>query len=452
MSTAGDEVAGAADAARGAAPPRRRSLWLHRGFTALWSAHTLSQFGTQIAFFALPVLAVTTLGASTTELGLLAAAETLPFLLIGLPAGVLVDRWPRRPVLIVADLVRAVLLAAVPLAHLAGVLTFPLLFAVAMLVGTATVLFDIAYLSYLPDLVDHADLPAGNARLEFSRSAAESAGPGLGGLAVQWTSAATAVWGNVLSYLGSALLLGLIGRGSAHGEAPADAHGDTHAETPAETPADKTGAGGSMAGAIRDGLRFVFRHPVLRALAVSTAVANLFGIGGALSAVLTAYAVNDLRLSVGLFGLALTVGNAGAVAGALLNGVLLRVLGPGRTLILTSLLPPLGLLLLATAAPARAAVVIAAAMGLIAGSVTVYNINQVSLRQAVTPAGMQGRMNASMRFAIWGALPLGALAGGALADLIGIRATLWCLGALGCTACLPLLIRPVRTLRRMPSL
>lgn len=418
------------------APPvarRPRSLWRHRDFTLMWSAHTVSQFGTQISFFVFPVIALTTLGASTAEIGLLVATESLPFLLVSLPAGVWVDRWDRRRTLIVTDLGRMAALAVVPIAFAFDFLSFGLLFAAGLAVGLLTVFFDIADQAFLPSVVETEHIASGNTRLEVSRSAAELSGPGIAGLLVQAFAAPVVLVLDVISYLVSAVLLvGVRGRGR-----PA------RPEEPGE-PRRK------MTTEIGEGLRFVFGNPVLRSLATCTGLMNLLGLGGALSALLTVFALGDLKLTPGSLGLMLTLGNAGALLGALLNGWLVRVVGLGRVLIGGALLSGLPMLLIAMAGPGTTSLLLAAAIALMAAGIAVYNVNQVSLRQAITPERLQGRMNASMRFAVWGALPVGAVLGGLLGEAVGVRPMLWVLGSLAAATCLPLVFsRRIRALRTL---
>ncbi len=414
------------------AAARPVGVWRQRNFRAMWSAHTVSQFGTQITFFVVPVLALTTLSASTGQLGLISALETLPFLLFGLPAGALLDRWDRRRVMVVADIGRAAAIALLPIGHLAGLLSIPLLCAVGFAVGLCTVFFDIADQAFLPTVVSREQTPDGNSRLEFSRSAAELAGPSLGGLLLQSVAAPLILVVNAVSYLVSALLLGLI-------RLP-------RMEVP--PPRERT----RMRTQIAEGLRFVLRHRTLRSLALATGTSNLVGLGGALGVVLTAFALRDLGLSPGELGLALTVGNCGALLGAVLCGRLVELAGLGRVLIAAKSMPGLAVLVLTTAAPTRAVPTLIAATGIMACGITVYNIAQVSLRQAVTPTNMLARMNASVRFVVWGTLPVGATAGGYLASVVGTRRTLWLIAGIGLLSCLPLVLsREVRALRTFPA-
>ncbi|SEH01216.1 Predicted arabinose efflux permease, MFS family [Nonomuraea solani] len=409
----------------------RPSLWRHRDFTLLWAAQTASQVGSQITFFAIPVIALTVLDASATQVGLLAAAETLPFLLVSLPAGVWVDRWNRRRTLILTDVGRMAVLAALPLAFAFDVLSIGLMLVVGLLVGVQTVFFEIADQAFLPSVVETEDIPAGNTRLEVSRSIAYLGGPSFGGLLLQVLLAPLVLLLNVSTYLLSAVLISRIRAG-----------GETRAPAPRRR----------MAREIGEGLRFVFGNRTLRAIAMCTSLMNLIGLGGALTALLTVFALNDLDLTPGTLGLILTLGNAGALLGAVVNARVVKALGLGPTLVGAAMLAVLPILLIAAAGRGAGALLISVAIGLMLAGISVYNINQISLRQAITPTELQGRMNASMRFAVWGTLPLGAALGGVLGDVVGVRPMLWVLGLLAAGVCLPLLLtREVRTLRAQPA-
>ena len=193
---------------------RDRSLFRHRDFMHLWTAESISQLGSQVSLLALPLVAITVLHASTFQVGALTAVEFSPFVLFGLPAGAIVDRLPRRPVLVWCDIGRAIALASVPLAYAFDALTYAQLIAVVFVTGTLTVFFDVAYQSILPALVARHELTDGNAKLEISRSAAQTAGPGVGGLLVQWLGAANAVLADAASFVASAALIRRIRGGS----------------------------------------------------------------------------------------------------------------------------------------------------------------------------------------------------------------------------------------------
>jgi MFS family permease len=261
-------------------------LWRHADFLKLWSAETISQFGTQVSQLALPLVAILVLDASAFEVAALSTFEFLPFILFTLPAGVWVDRLRRRPILIAGDLGRAALLLTVPLAYLTDTLTLAQLFAVGFLVGTCTVFFDVAYQSYLPSLVERDHIIEGNSKLEISRSAAQLSGPGISGVLVEIFTAPYAILVDGLSYLGSALFLLRIRRAEA-----------------APQPTRSESGRPSMWVELKEGLRFVLGNPNLRAQAGCTATSNMFGSLGFV--VLLVFAVRELELSPGLIGLAL---------------------------------------------------------------------------------------------------------------------------------------------------
>jgi MFS family permease len=411
----------------------KRSLWPNRNFTHLWFAESISQLGSQVSILALPLVAITVLHASTFAVGALTAVEFAPFVLFGLPAGAIVDRFPRRPVLILADLGRALALASVPLTYAFDALTYAQLLVVVFVTGSLTVFFDVAYQSILPALVEHDQIVDGNARLEVSRSSAQLAGPAVGGVLVQAIGAASAVTADAISFVGSALLI----RG-------------IHADEP---PIERREAGTSRLRAlgreIREGLHYVLGHRVLRMIAGSTATSNFFS--SMTTAVFLLYAVRERHYSAGLVGAVFAIGNIGPLVAAVTSARITRVLKLGRSIWLGMLIAQLATLLLGVAPTQHAFAYFTVAWLLFGFGGTVYNISQVSLRQAITPRRLQGRMNASMRFMIWGTMPFGSLAGGALGTWIGLRPTLLVAGIGGMAAVPWVLARSVRELREMPE-
>jgi MFS family permease len=412
----------------------KRSLWRNRNFTHLWFAESISQLGSQVSILALPLVAITVLHVSTFAVGALTAVEFAPFVLFGLPAGAIVDRFLRRPVLILADLGRAVALASVPLTYAFDALTYAQLLVVVFVTGSLTVFFDVAYQSILPALVEHDQIVDGNARLEVSRSSAQLAGPAVGGVLVQAIGAASAVTADAISFVGSALLI----RG-------------IHAEEP---PIDPREAGTSRLRAlgreIREGLHYVLGHRVLRMIAGSTATSNFFS--SMTTAVFLLYAVRERHYSAGLVGAVFAIGNIGPLVAAVTSARITRVLKLGRSIWLGMLIAQLATLLLGVAPTQHAFAYFTVAWLLFGFGGTVYNISQVSLRQAITPRRLQGRMNASMRFMIWGTMHFGSLAGGALGTWIGLRPTLLVAGIGGMAAVPWVLARSVRELREMPEM
>ncbi len=395
-----------------------RSLWRHEDFVRLWTAESVSRLGSQVSLLALPLIAITLLNASTFQVGLLSTMEFLPFVLVGLPAGVWVDRLRRRPVLIAGDLGRALALASIPLAYALGVLGIGQLYAVGFATGALTVFFDVAYQSYLPRLVEPDRLVDGNAKLEISSSGASIAGPGLAGALIQLVTAPAAVLVDAASFLASAAFIGRIRR----------------REPPPSRPV--AGAPG-MRREIAEGLRYVLGHRLLRWTAATTATFNLFS--AMTSAVLVLYLVRHFGMSAGLIGLVLSVGNAGWLAGALLAGRLAALAGIGRMTVGATALCGLGALLV-PAAPAAAPIPwLVAAQFLVSFGSTTYNIGQVSIRQAITPPRLYGRMNATMRFMVWGTMPVGAALGGAVGGAIGLRPTIWIAATASLLAVVPVL-------------
>jgi MFS family permease len=413
--------------------PARPIAGLRRNgdFLRLWAAQAVSLVGSQVTVLALPLTAVIVLHATPLQVGALFAVQYAPYLLLGLPAGVWVDRLPRRPILIATDLARTVVLLSVPAGFLLGNLSLGLLYAAALAAGALSLFFDVAHQSYLPALVERDQLVGGNARLQVTYSGAQLAGPSLGGLLVQVVGGPLALVADAASFLVSAALLATIRRPE---------------RTPAP-PADRSG----LVHGIGEGLRFVLRHRLLRPLAVTMAFGNLFDLFGMAQAILALYAIRELRMSPATFGLALAIANAGAVLGAVLNGRMVRRWGLGGVIAGSAVLPGLAVLALPLATPATALPVLAAALAVAWFSIAVFNVNQVSLRQALTPAEMQGRMNATMRFIIWGTLPLGTLLGGALGGTIGLRQTLLLAGAGSVISYLPLLHPGIRRMRSIDA-
>jgi len=417
-----------------AAPdPRSRSLFRHPDFVKLWSAETISQFGTQVTLLALPIIAATTLNVTPFEFGLLSTIEFLPFIFLSLPAGVWVDRLRRRPILIVGDLIRAAALVSIPIAFALNALTIWQLYIVGLVNGCATVFFDVAYQSYLPSLVDRDKIVDGNAKLETSRSAAQITGPGVAGVVIGAVTAPFAVAVDALSFVVSALFMFAIRR---HEAAPKPRLNE-HGERP------------SMRSEISEGLRYVGGHRLLRSIAATTGLSNFFT--NILYAILILYLVRELSVTPQLLGLAFSLGAVGFLVGALIANRLATRLGVGPTIVLAVMVSGPAELLIAIAPPDLAVPFVAASVFLGGIGNVVYNINQVSLRQAITPERMQGRMNATMRFIVWGTIPIGSIVGGSLGGLIGLHETIW-IGAIGGVfVFLPVFFSPVRRLRTIPA-
>jgi MFS family permease len=406
-------------------------LWRHRDFMKLWSGQTISEFGTAISQLALPTIAVLVLHASAFQVALLGTVEFLPFLLFTLPAGVWVDRLPRRAILIVGDLGRGALGVSVPIAYALGDLHLAQLYVVGFLTGVLTVFFDVAYQSYLPALVEREQLVEGNSKLEVTRSGAQVAGPGLAGLLIKLATAPYAVLVDTASFAFSGGFLLAIGKR----EARAERHDEAVPR--------------SLRHELWEGLRYVLGHRLLRPQAISTGTSNFFS--NVVYAVLIVYAYRRLHLSPFAIGIVFSLSGLGWMAGAAASSRLQRRLGVGGTTVLGTLCAGPALLLMPLAPRSFPLPMLIAGGALGAFGAVVYNIAQVSLRQTITPLRLQGRMNSVMRFLVWGTIPLGSLTGGALASTIGLRETLFVGGAGGFTSVLPIVFSPIRGLRDFPE-
>ncbi len=406
------------------------SLWRHRDFMRLWAAQTVSLFGSQVTTLALPLTAALTLRATPAQMGILGAAQFAPFLLIGLFAGVWIDRRRRRPVMIAADVGRAVLLALIPALALLHALRIEQIYAIAFLAGALTLFFDVAYTSYLPSLVARSQLSEGNAKLEGSAAAAELAGPGVGGVLAQIWSPPLALVVDAVSFVFSALSLRTI-------------------RVTELEPAPRARDDGVWRD-IDQGLRVLLGNKLTRATVSAAATLVLCSSIG--SSVFVLYLTRALHLSPALVGIVYLASGLGSFPGAILCGKVTRRLGVGRAIVVAAFtMSGARLLILAASGPqivALAILMVAEAFAGFAG--IIWDINQLSLRQGLTPQHQLGRMNASFRFIVWGMMPLGALLGGFLGAQIGLRPTLAVSVIGGLLAPLWVLFSPVRPLREQP--
>jgi len=393
----------------------------------LWTGQTISLFGSTITREAIPFTAILVLGATPFQMGLLGAAGLAPLLVVGLFAGVWVDRVRRRPLMLATDLLRALLLLSIPLAYALGTLSIAQLYVVMALAGVLTVLFDVAYESLLPQLVDREQLVEGNSKLGVSAALAEIAGPSAGGALVQLISGPLTLLLDALSFLFSAFMLLRI----------------RAVEPPPERPAERP----PVLRDVRDGLHAVFSHPLLRAMAVGAALRNFFG--WFFGAIYGLYALQALGNSPLLVGITVACGGIGALAGALLTERLTRRLGVGWTIVggvcLSTAMGPF--IWLAGGLPLLALPLLMAVQIVGDGASTAAGINELSLRQRVAPERLLGRVNASMQVLGNGIGTLGLLTGGALAELIGLRATVAVAVLGGFVACVYLLCSPLRHVR-----
>jgi MFS family permease len=404
-------------------------LLRHRDFRFLWGGETVSELGSQVSLLAIPLLAVRTLHATTFEMGLLTAASTAAFLIVGLPAGVWVDRVRRRRLMIGADVGRVLALGSIPVAAALGGLTLAQLFVVTLVSGVLTVFFDVAYQSYLPALVGREHLVEGNAKLTGSAQVAAVAGPSVAGGLVQAIGSSAAVAVDSVSFLVSAAAVGAI-------------------RAPEAMPTVPEGGHAKLVEGIAEGLRFVFSNALLRAIAATTATSNFFS--GVAAAVEIVFLVRQVHASPGVIGLLFALGGVGGVAGAFAAGPIARRVGGARATII-GIAGSVGALLIPLTMPGAGLLYFGFGFLMVSFSATVYNVNQVSFRQRLCPDRLLGRMNATMRFVVWGVLPVGALMGGLLGAAFGLRTTLW-IGAVGqALAGIWLLASPMRRLRDFPD-
>jgi MFS family permease len=407
-----------------------KGLWRDASFRKLWAGQAISSFGSQITFLALPLTAVLVLDATPAQMGILTAVEGLPPLLIGLFVGVWVDHYRRRPVLIMADLGRAVLLGLIPMAHILGMLRIVHLYIVCFLASSLGLFFSVAHRSFLPSLVRRGQLVEANSKLELSNSAAEIVGPGVAGGLVQVVTAPIALAVDAISFLVSALLLGWI-----------------RVSEPVPRPTEQQE---NIWKEIAEGLELVLRNRLLRPIAGCLSTLYLFN--GVLEAVFILYVSQELGIGAGLLGLIFAVGSVGFLLGALLPGWVVRRFGWGPGIIIGLLLVGLSDLLVPLV---RGSITVSVAVLMTAQfffglGLVIFNAGQVSLRQAMTPDQLQGRMNATMSFIAGAVVPLGGLLGGALGETIGLRATLF-FAALGeILSVLWLLLSPMRSQRAQP--
>jgi MFS family permease len=382
---------------------RPETLWHHRDFMRLWAGQSVSQIGSAVTTVALPLAAIAVLKASAFEVGLLTAASYTAFIFIALPAGAIVDRRAKRKIMIWCDVARLAIIGSVPIAASFGVLTMAQLFAVALIAGVFTVFFDVSYQSYVPVLLDRDRLMDGNGKLGASRSFAQVAGPGLAGILVGVVGVVGSLTADAFSYaisVGSLLLI----------------------RTPETAPEGTTGTGRKLRADIADGLTFVWRHPVLRKITACTATGNLF-IAMEMSLSML-FLVRVVHVRPALTGLLMALASLGGVVGAVLSGPLSRRIGADRILWFAPLVFAIPGLLIPLTRPGWGIVLFPLGSAATTFSSVVYNVGQLSYRQAACPPELLGRMNAAIRWVAWGALPLGGLLAGLCGSVIGIRFSL----------------------------
>ncbi len=378
----------------------------NRDFTKLWVGQSISMAGSQVTLLALPITAAVVLSASSLQMGILSALGSAPALLFGLFAGVWVDRTRRRPVLIGADVGRAIVLALIPLAAVIGMLRIEILFVAAFMASTFGLIFDVAYRAYLPSLVGRQQLVKANSQLELSGSVAEIIGPGAAGGLLQLIGAPFAIAIDALSFLASSVSISLI-------------------RSP-EPEVKQANATLHLGREIKEGLRQVFSERRMRALAGCLASLSLFN--AIFEAVQILFLTRRVGLSAGWLGVIFAAGSVGFVLGALLADRLTRWIGLGTSMLYSVILLGVSDLLV----PAMGlinqiwlvVVLLVVAQFLFGCSLTIFRIGHVSLRQSLTPDHLQGRMHATLQVLNWGVVPVGGLLGGVMGEVLGLSLTL----------------------------
>jgi len=377
-------------------------LWRHADFLKFWASHTVSQIGSQVTFLALPLTAILTTDATAGEMGLLAAMSSLPPLLFGLHAGVIVDRRHRRPLIIVSDVGRACLLGTIPVAWLAGLLTMEWLYVIAFLTGALSLLAGLAHQALLPAVVARERLVDANSKMALTATAAEVAGPTLASTLVQFFTAPVAIAADALSYVVSALLL---------------------SRTRVTEP-DRAPLRGRIRNEIMEGLRLALGDTRLRSLIGARVLLNFFN--AMIEAVFVLFIIRELGVAVGLIGIIFSIGGVGFLVGAVAPARLAKRIGVGPSMVLGITIVALSDLIVPLAVGAPVVV-----MGLLVGAqfcfgigLTIFNVNQASLRQVLVPSELLGRVGATVRVLADALTPVGAILGGVMGATLGLRETL----------------------------
>ena len=405
----------------------KQSLWRDADFLKLWLGQTISMFGSSLSRLAVPLIAALLLEATPVEMGFLAAMGTAPSLLFGIFAGILVDKFKRRTILIVSDVGRAILLITIPVAVYLGSLTMLHLYIVSFLVGIFTVFFDITSRSYLPSLIDRTRLFEGNSKLELSGSITAIGGPSLAGLIIEAVTAPIAILFDSASYLISAGCVVLIRKGE---------------QDPIKTNLP-------LLPQVREGLKVVIGNPFLRAfvgcLATSNFTSNIF------FALYILFGVRELGMNAAQLGLVYGLGASGALFGAVLAPWIGARVGTGRALILGALIGSLEVMPVIFATPATAEALLFLSSWLGNFGWVLYNVFAVSVRQAIVPITLQGRVNATFSFLVAGMLPLGALVGGWLGTSLGLRNAITIAAIGSCLSILWIVFSPARAMVKFPN-
>lgn len=400
-----------------------------KSFYLLLLGETISSLGNQVTLIAIPLVAIYDLHANNFMIGILNALYFLPYLILGLHAGAYVDRFSKRNVMLACDFFRAIFLLLVPTSYLFGELSFWILFAVALANGSCTVFFEVSYVSYLPEILSPELLQHGNSRIQLAKSAAQFGGPSLGGYLIQVVGASVAVAFDAASYFLSFLSLMFLPRGI----------------TSCSNQEKK-----SLWADIKEGLIFVVGNAMLRMTFISYSLSVLFI--GSYQALSIIYMSRVLYLSAATIGLVLAIGNGGFLVGTIISKRLADKIGIGWTIVLGLALIPVGFIWNGLATTSVSLPWLIFGQFILSVGVPIYNVNLISLRQAITPKSLLARVSSVSRVFGRGMVPFGAVIGAALATWTGLRFTIIVSGVGGLLALLPVVLSPVIGVRDIGSI
>ncbi|MCY9529916.1 MFS transporter [Paenibacillus alvei] len=403
-----------------------KGLWGHYSFRQLWIGQTISVLGSQISYIAIPLIAVILLDANAFQMGLLTASSTAPYFLIGLFAGVWIDRIKRVPILINMNLITAFFLLLIPLFNWLNVMNIWILCAISFFTASCSMVFQFAYTSVLPSIINKNDLTEGNSKLEISRAMTQFVGPSIAGVIIHVLSAPISLFINIITYLVSIFFFKRI---------------NIDEKEPTTTK-------NTILKQIRQGFHHIFTNPFLRTISLSTAILNFSRC--AFDAVYMLYVVTVFSIDASILGIIFGVGSLGALLGAFTANKLVKKIGTGNTILISTVIVGVGFLIVAIVTKYIIVniAILSISQFFISMGNTVFFISQVSIRQAVTPNEIMGRVNATQVFISRGAVPIGALLGGLSGMLFGLRETIMAAGCLSLGAVFLLVMSPVKGVRQ----
>jgi predicted MFS family arabinose efflux permease len=405
-----------------------KSMFRNPDYLKMFVSVGASQVGLQIAYFSISIVAVVVLDLSEAQIGVLYAMDQIALVLFGLLVGVWVDRMRDKPIIVISEILRAVVMLSVPVAWALDMLTIGHVFAAMFLLGLASVFFDVGQASFVPQLIDNKRLTKGNSRIHGIRSASDTGGPLAAGPLVSLLTAPVAIVVAVVSFAVSALAVARI---------------KYREEEPARPEKPHVGA------EIVQGVKFIFGDMILRNIAVVSAWCNLSV--GAFQSMLMVFLIRDSGQSTEVAGFVLAGSGLGGVLGAMLCGRISEKAGVGPTALVALALSGPGMAIVAASGPGWGAAVAFIGQVVFVAAVVVFNVNVISYRQAVTPDEMQGRVGATQRVICWAAMAAGSILGGFAGELFSARVVLVIASIMLCFGVLPLLRTPFRTLQAIPE-